>query len=728
MTKKLLLTGIIITLFFPAILWAQLSGTKTIGGSNADYATFSAAATALNSQGVNGAVTFNVAAGTYTEQFTLGTISGASATNTITFKSAANDSTQVTLQYASSTNSTNNYVVKFDGADYVTFKNMTIERTGTNTYCTVIEIAGSSNNNHFIGNIIKNGGSSAVTYASLIYAPNTNGYTHNGTHYIGNKFVNGGVAIYNFGPTTTNLATGALIKNNEFVNQGKYTIYLSNHSAPEISGNSITATTGSTSYIALKANGVKGGLKILNNKISIANGTIIFMQTCDGLSTKGLIANNFMSASGTSVKGINFSNSLNQHIYFNSINLSNSGTGFYLTVNGSGANRFKNNIVKVGSGGYCMDISNINAAFTALDYNDYYFPGGSMGKIAGTTYSTFAAWKTASGQDAHSMNDNPNFISNTDLHIVSSNIALKGTSANTTPSVSVDIDGQTRNNLTPDIGADEFTITDLAITAIILDTQMCIGAKYNMVVDIKNVGSASYTGYVPVLYQLGNASSVQLGLANLQNLAPGATFTYMPTTQITANPLGNHAMKVMIVPQNDADGVNDTMHLNILISNYPVSNLPNDTSACAGNTIVLDPGQGYDSYKWYNGDTTSTLAVDSTGIGIGGKWISVKITHNGCAISDSTLVLFKDCTGIKQSNLSKAMNIYPNPAANVVHIEVSQNYILRRIRVISIDGQVVLEKTEGDLHRISINDLSKGVYYLYIESSEGTALKKLIIQ
>jgi hypothetical protein len=257
---------------------------------------------------------------------------------------------------------------------------------------------------------------------------------------------------------------------------------------------------------------------------------------------------------------------------------------------------------------------------------------------------------------------------------------------------------------------------------------MCIGAKYNMVVDIKNVGSASYTGYVPVLYQLGNASSVQLGLANLQNLAPGATFTYMPTTQITANPLGNHAMKVMIVPQNDADGVNDTMHLNILISNYPVSNLPNDTSACAGNTIVLDPGQGYDSYKWYNGDTTSTLAVDSTGIGIGGKWISVKITHNGCAISDSTLVLFKDCTGIKQSDLSKAMNIYPNPAANVVHIEVSQNYILRRIRVISIDGQVVLEKTEGDLHRISINDLSKGVYYLYIESSEGTALKKLIIQ
>ena len=59
-------------------LHAQLSGTKTIG-SGGDYASFTAAVTALTSQGVSGAVTFNVLNGTYNEQIQIGSIAGASS-------------------------------------------------------------------------------------------------------------------------------------------------------------------------------------------------------------------------------------------------------------------------------------------------------------------------------------------------------------------------------------------------------------------------------------------------------------------------------------------------------------------------------------------------------------------------------------------------------------------------------------------------------------------------
>ena len=64
---------------------AQLSGSYTIG-SGGTYSTFAAAAADLNSQGVSGAVTFNVISGTYTEQFAIGNISGSSINNTITFQ------------------------------------------------------------------------------------------------------------------------------------------------------------------------------------------------------------------------------------------------------------------------------------------------------------------------------------------------------------------------------------------------------------------------------------------------------------------------------------------------------------------------------------------------------------------------------------------------------------------------------------------------------------------
>ncbi|MCC7429469.1 hypothetical protein IT568_01380, partial [bacterium] len=66
--------------------FAQLSGTYTIPGN---YATFTDAVTALTTQGISGAVIFNVSPGVYAEQVggTTGIpeITGSSATNTITF-------------------------------------------------------------------------------------------------------------------------------------------------------------------------------------------------------------------------------------------------------------------------------------------------------------------------------------------------------------------------------------------------------------------------------------------------------------------------------------------------------------------------------------------------------------------------------------------------------------------------------------------------------------------
>jgi hypothetical protein len=122
---------------------APLTGTKTIGATGADYATFTAAINALNGAGVGtGGVTFNVADGTYNESPPAITVSGTAA-NQIKFQAVAGANPVVTPAGGTGT-----FGFKLTDADYVTFDN--IDVTGPNTliygYWLAGGVGGASNN------------------------------------------------------------------------------------------------------------------------------------------------------------------------------------------------------------------------------------------------------------------------------------------------------------------------------------------------------------------------------------------------------------------------------------------------------------------------------------------------------------------------------------------------------------------------------------------------------
>ena len=107
----LLLILLILILSRPTL--AQIAGTCTIGpGGN--YPTFASAVTALSSQGINRAVTFNIISGTYIEQIEIPAIAGSNAANTITFQSQSGNAGDVIMSQ-SSTNASANFIIKFDG-------------------------------------------------------------------------------------------------------------------------------------------------------------------------------------------------------------------------------------------------------------------------------------------------------------------------------------------------------------------------------------------------------------------------------------------------------------------------------------------------------------------------------------------------------------------------------------------------------------------------------------
>ncbi|MBK6539772.1 MAG: hypothetical protein IPG10_00495 [Flavobacteriales bacterium] len=92
---KALLPALFVAL--PLAASAQLSGVKTVGGTNPDYTTLIDAVNDLNAQGASGNVTFSIRPGTYTGQYDLGAISG--TPGFITFKSETNDADDVVLEH-----------------------------------------------------------------------------------------------------------------------------------------------------------------------------------------------------------------------------------------------------------------------------------------------------------------------------------------------------------------------------------------------------------------------------------------------------------------------------------------------------------------------------------------------------------------------------------------------------------------------------------------------------
>ena len=103
--------------------YAQLSGTYTVDATSSasnNFKTFTALVDSLNSAGVSGAVTVNVAMATYNESFTLTAVSGTSATNTITIN--GNGATIYTTSSKA--------VMELNGTDYMMFKNLKIDVIG----------------------------------------------------------------------------------------------------------------------------------------------------------------------------------------------------------------------------------------------------------------------------------------------------------------------------------------------------------------------------------------------------------------------------------------------------------------------------------------------------------------------------------------------------------------------------------------------------------------------
>jgi hypothetical protein len=85
-----------------------------------------------------------------------------------------------------------------------------------------------------------------------------------------------------------------------------------------------------------------------------------------------------------------------------------------------------------------------------------------------------------------------------------------------------------------------------------------------------------------------------------------------------------------------------------------------------------------------------------------------------------------DIAKIEKDNFS----IYPNPASNYITVTMGSEMSAYKIRILSIDGKVLLDKNSkgNSTEQINISTLKKGMYILQADFNQQTINKTLIIK
>lgn len=106
--------------------------------------------------------------------------------------------------------------------------------------------------------------------------------------------------------------------------------------------------------------------------------------------------------------------------------------------------------------------------------------------------------------------------------------------------------------------------------------------------------------------------------------------------------------------------------------------------------------------------------------------ISVPFAVTGVEFDPEKDIISKNNTATlanENFELENGIAIYPNPVQNELHIQFPSNITINSVSIFNGIGQKVLENSNSDF---SVNTLSSGVYYVEIETSEGTFHKKII--
>jgi gliding motility-associated-like protein len=171
-----------------------------------------------------------------------------------------------------------------------------------------------------------------------------------------------------------------------------------------------------------------------------------------------------------------------------------------------------------------------------------------------------------------------------------------------------DIDGETRNPLKPDIGADEFYI-DFGVAEILNPGLQCEHGESDTVTAlVKQYADIPFVD-LALAYRLNAGNAVTATV-------PGYTYddlTYTFETPVDLTAYGDYLITVFLVDAHDDNPGNDT--LTAILYSYPPPIIDFAYQYCGGSTVyfsgqaIAAPPYSIDGYKWDFGDSTTASGI-----------------------------------------------------------------------------------------------------------------------
>ena len=118
-----------------------------------------------------------------------------------------------------------------------------------------------------------------------------------------------------------------------------------------------------------------------------------------------------------------------------------------------------------------------------------------------------------------------------------------------------------------------------------------------------------------------------------------------------------------------------------------------------------------------SGDGTSSISVT-----VGDTSGRVTVTpSNNCGENESSFIsVYVSPTYISANVIDDKIKIYPNPAQNIVYVEIPEDIQAAKIELFEFTGRILITFNSVHNNSVSINceDLSSGIYFIRIHADD----------
>jgi len=211
----------------------------------------------------------------------------------------------------------------------------------------------------------------------------------------------------------------------------------------------------------------------------------------------------------------------------------------------------------------------------------------------------------------------------------------------------------------------------------------------------------------------------------LEIIAPEAELylwnTEDSTQSIVVNESGSYTVTI-----TDTNGCQNSDSKVLTVWDNPFIDLGPDKTITEDQTIILGAEPGHPDYAWSTGETSDFIVINGLAYGIGEHLITLTvISDNGCENYDEVLITIIEGVGIS-TNLTDAISIYPNPADQIINIELNKLDDFVGLEIINIEGKVIYENNKDKDLELDIENWQSGVYFVKIVTEKETGVLKFI--